>query len=271
MTRPRYAKKCGRDECGNKVIRRDLCLKHFKAAYPPELRGFVDSARAREHVAALRARGATQDMLAKQGLFPSVVRRIEKGEQRIQKMTETRALAISLDPNVWVPSLAIVDATGTVRRLQALARIGYTQNYIGERLCVTQKFVSDLLHRQRVSGKNAAAIAALFTELETTPGPSELCAFYAARKGWAPAFAWDEDTIDNPSAQPHIDPDPYVSSIELYRELREIGVPDAQAPARLGIRARSLTRQLLRHGVPVSDALASLAQQERSLAGAVAS
>jgi hypothetical protein len=66
----------------------------------------------------------------------------------------------------------VVDATGTRRRIQALARIGWSSVEIGRRVGVECARVSYLTARKTVHLSTAQRIAALYDELSMLPGPS---------------------------------------------------------------------------------------------------
>jgi hypothetical protein len=98
---------------------------------------------------------------------------------------------------------------GSARRLQALAVMGHSTAALGARLGVTRTWVHHLQHSGHgtVSAELAAAISALYDELWDVRGPSARSARVAARRGWAPALAWDDNCgdahwIDDPAAVP---------------------------------------------------------------------
>ncbi|MEW5810306.1 MAG: hypothetical protein AB1925_12715 [Actinomycetota bacterium] len=247
MTRPQSAQ-CSRDKCRRVVQNRGLCKYHYPLAYPAHLRGDTDATRAREHIAALRGRGVTVKMLHDDyGLTDSVVHRIERNPSRIRRYTEAQVLAIPL-PAVWVPSLADVDATGTQRRLRALAAIGYTQEYIGDRIGTVQRHIANLMIREKVSGATAHRVAKVFDELHMTPGPSEIARRRAALKGWLPPLAWDEGTIDDPAAQPTVVEQQRVLFIDRYLEMVDLGYTDEQIAGKLGYSIETLERMLYQRG-----------------------
>lgn len=105
-----------------------------------------------------------------------------------------------------------VDATGTRRRLQALAALGWSWNVIGSKLGQKGTNIGfTALKRTWVYPETAQKIKALFNELEMIPPPSDntpagnpvkVVKTRAARKGWLPPFAWEEDLIDDPYALP---------------------------------------------------------------------
>lgn len=92
----------------------------------------------------------------------------------------------------------LVPVIGTRRRIQALARIGWTITEQSRRIGLT----SQALHysisddRTTVSRRRHEQVIALFELLSMTPGPSQVTAHRAAAKGWAPPLAWDD--IDSP-------------------------------------------------------------------------
>jgi transcriptional regulator with XRE-family HTH domain len=96
---------------------------------------------------------------------------------------------------------------GTVRRLQALCAIGWTQGELGERLGITSSRVSNIIRLTRTGVwiHTAEAVAALYDELSMTVPTgrdSNYARTYAASKGWAPPLAWDDEAIDDPDARP---------------------------------------------------------------------
>lgn len=102
-----------------------------------------------------------------------------------------------------------VDATGTRRRLQALAYMGWTQAELGERLGWTQQNVSALIHGRsgtgytpstRVRLDTAKAVAAIYDDLCMKQGRSNRTRADAVRRGWVSALAWDD--IDDVGAKP---------------------------------------------------------------------
>jgi hypothetical protein len=111
----------------------------------------------------------------------------------------------------------LVDATGTIRRLQALVFNGFTYPEIAEELGVDRTCVGHLIHdRPTVHRRTAAAVAALYDRWSMTipvdddvpRGRGQVRVHerqrgLARRHGWAGPLAWDDDTIDDPTAAPH--------------------------------------------------------------------
>lgn len=89
-----------------------------------------------------------------------------------------------------------VPALGTMRRLQALQRIGYTRADLKRRLQMNYPGSwQPLVHEHK-----AARVAALYRELSRKPGPSAQARERARAAGWPSPAAWDD--IDDPTAKP---------------------------------------------------------------------
>jgi len=100
----------------------------------------------------------------------------------------------------------LIDATGTARRLQALAALGHRYEDVAALLQVGKSRARDLTvrHGDLVHRDTAAAVAAVYDELSMVLGPSSRSRVLAANRGWPPPLAWDDDAIDDPAAGPHL-------------------------------------------------------------------
>jgi transcriptional regulator with XRE-family HTH domain/transposase-like protein len=99
----------------------------------------------------------------------------------------------------------VVDATGTRRRLQALATQGWSQLRLATELgCANSQSVGRILRgdASRVNSRTRDAIAALYDRLAMTPGPSDRARDYARHAGWVPPLDWDDSHLDDPAATP---------------------------------------------------------------------
>lgn len=114
----------------------------------------------------------------------------------------------------------IVDATGTRRRLQALGAIGWSKTELGAKVGVTGMAVNQWRTRDRVQVATAQRVAALYAELSDIPGTNERSRQYAARAGWVPPIGWDDDTIDDPTAQPFAEQVDAVDEVAIHRAMR---------------------------------------------------
>lgn len=185
---------------------------------------------------------------------------------------------------------AFIDSTGTLRRLQALIAMGWSQSKLGERIGVTGSNFGQLLRRGRVTKQTAQRVAKLYDELWDTPPPSAThrdritvsrARNYARAHGFAPPLAWDDDTIDDPAARPAIDAEledqvldevavrrimagqlqvPSIGAgqrngtppelLEAIRRLAADGWSDRRIAERVGRKPNAVTAIRLRHAIP---------------------
>lgn len=105
--------------------------------------------------------------------------------------------------SIWLPS-----HVGVRRRLEALMALGWSLPTLAAKLGYSYAALEKLRTREgKVLRTIAQPIFDLYDELcMTVPeGPYALRSRrQAARKGWAPPLAWDDDDIDDPAARPHI-------------------------------------------------------------------
>jgi hypothetical protein len=158
---------------------------------------------------------------------------------------------------------ARVDATGTRRRLRALCAAGWSGPALAERLGMEPSgLYLTLTSRALVRAATARAVRALYDELWDEPPPqgtrSERISAakargHAARMGWPPPMAWDDDAIDDPAASPA---DGWqrparLRPAEVAAEARDLmrwqGLTPALAAGRLGVSPRALGVILRRH------------------------
>lgn len=112
---------------------------------------------------------------------------------------ERRRVALSVN--------GYADPTGTVRRLRALAAIGWGTTDLGERLGVTPQAIAQLRYgdRAHVYRETAARITALYDELSMAPRVDHVgrkVSAHARRMGWLPPLAYDDELIDDPTYEP---------------------------------------------------------------------
>lgn len=99
-----------------------------------------------------------------------------------------------------------VPVVGVQRRVQALACLGWSYAEISRRLGMDRTYLSKALLRSTVEPATAAAVAALYDELSMTTCTSATASRTAAAArshGYAPPLAWDEGTLDDPTARPY--------------------------------------------------------------------
>jgi hypothetical protein len=121
------------------------------------------------------------------------------------------------DPNVvpdTVDAVAAitVDPTGSRRRIQALQAIGWPKRELGIRLgWQTDRRLDDVITASRIFYRHAEAIAELYRQLCTEPGPSSKVRAMARAAGYPQPLDWD--AIDDPAAQPVDDTETDVATL----------------------------------------------------------
>lgn len=213
----------------------------------------VTTDRVREHIAELRAAGMTTRAIAEAGGFYSLhkLHDIIRSE-RVLRRTEARILAINYS-DAKRPS-DLVDVTGTQRRLRALATQGWSPTDLGRRAGLNPKVLRAVraAATPRILAGTRDAVVTLYDELWDQRGPSTRTSAYAARAGWPPPLAWDDDTIDDPDATPVGTASPHTTRSRSRAEVIEDFVDtwdhhqgDVQVAAlRLGVTPMSLERTL---------------------------
>ena len=215
----------------------------------------VDAEPLREHVAALMAAGMSFKAIAltagwssRNALADAIMRK------RVMPRTLARVLAVRADSDNRRD--AYTDATGSARRLQALAINGWPTRNLAKRLghkdpATIQNIASGKTPTIRLRTKDD--IRRLFDELWDQPGPSKRTADIAKARGWLPALAWDDDLIDRPEHQPEDVRRAKVNgggsgvTMEDIEEAREQGYETAQQIGwRLGVSSWSVQQILSR-------------------------
>lgn len=126
-----------------------------------------------------------------------------------------RVLAVTADPLALTDGVYI-DATTTIRRVQALVALGYSRTSIAHRLgIIPSNFITKTMCGRRVTAKTARAVRDLYDQLaDTVPARTthrERISYSRARHDaqrlhWLPPAAWDD--IDTDPAPPVADEDP---------------------------------------------------------------
>lgn len=132
----------------------------------------------------------------------------ERAEERRKRMRRTPPAPRQKKPVTPRPRQPKVNATGTRRRLQALAAAGHGNPVISQR--IDHLVHSSYLSKIRLGGLDAvradvaAAVAAVFPQMITEPPAKSSygVAADAAGRGWLPPQAWDGLDIDDPTTRP---------------------------------------------------------------------
>lgn len=187
--------------------------------------------------------------------------------RRLRPKTAAAILAIQPSRDL-ISDGVFVDPTGTQRRVQALMAIGWTQVQIGQHMGWNPVNVASLLYqRSRITARTERIVRKVYDELwnQVPPEPDTVAAGIAkkarnlaAKRGWPPPAAWDDETIDDPAAQP---PEGWQraarrSSADLAAEARELmrreGYDLDLAAERLGSTKTAIQKAM--HRVPEAAA-----------------
>ena len=178
----------------------------------------IDAAPVRVHVEHLQASGLGIFRIAElAGVAQSTVSRLLYGkgdrlpQTQMQRAKAERILAVQADTSS-LASGAFVDATGTRRRIQALVAVGFTHKAIAPHIGVHAHYVGDLAANRVVTSRHARAVTAAYDRLwnadplahGVTPAAVKRSRNLAAREGWPPPLAWDDDHIDDPACRPEL-------------------------------------------------------------------
>lgn len=155
-----------------------------------------------ERIELLRSRGIRAVAIAaRAGVSTFTIRHIQHGEcDRVQADTYTAIMAI---PVPQAPTGdALVDATGTRRRLEALACDDWPGYEIVEPLGYHRTCATLWRRSKKVTADAAAAVKLRYGQLEGQRGPVPYTGASARNKGWLPRRYWPADRIDSPRYNP---------------------------------------------------------------------
>lgn len=265
---------CSKPTCVRPASRRGMCSACYETyrsrqtAYGRWESLRVDAGPAREHVTRLLDAGLGARRIAElagtrraniQALINGRPDRGAGPSKQIARDIAARIVAIPTPTAVHEIAAAgtRVPPVGTTRRLRALVAIGWPQSTLCHRLGITPSNGTRLFHSGGgwVTARTARDVAALFDELQLTPGPSAAARRRAERLGWALPLAWDEDSIDDPHAVPDSGANERVSFEQQWAELQDMGLGVWDAIRRLGTTPEALAKRLDRAGIPIPTAL----------------
>lgn len=177
-------------------------LKQFYGTYDR----YVDAKGVRNQLLVLLGAGVSMQQIAvATGISRQGLTRILQGETvRALRTSAQKIFAVPADPLRAGGPDTKVPAVGAVRRLQALGAIGHTMVSLAARLGVDRVNLDRYISGQwrRMPRQFHAEICTLYDELWNQPTTNLRARSMAEKKGWAPPLAWDDDTIDDPSAVP---------------------------------------------------------------------
>lgn len=190
------------DPCDTAAFR---YTKQWKALRSKGIRSTTPSAPVTEHIRTLEESGMVgATVLAASGVSRGVFYALRHGKYpRCRTVIADRILAVK-PQTLPLDTLAdgqLIPNVGCRRRIRALLALGWTHAELTQRsgvltalkLSQAGDYVTADVHRK---------IAELYDALSMTLGPSERTRHRAAKWGYAPPLAWDEETIDDPGARP---------------------------------------------------------------------
>lgn len=244
---------------------------------------FIDAAPARTHLRALSAAGMGWKRVAHlAGLPTSNVypilwgRRDRRGgapRARARRTLVEAILAVPMPTLDYLAPGALTDSTGTRRRIQALVTRGWSVKRIASAATppLDRQPLDHALTHPTVIVRTALAVRAVYDDLwdqappTITTGDKIATArslHRAEAAGWVPPLAWDDDTIDDPTATPGVEATPGgVDEIAIARalsgdratltraerwliveQLAALGHSDAQIADRVAMTSRTIER-----------------------------
>lgn len=219
--------------------------------------GRLDATPVREHVQRLVASGVPVGEIAQQvGTQQRTIAAFLHGKRWCTPETRDRIMAVHGHSK---PGAKLRHDVGTMRRLQALACLGWSTDALGARIGMPGG-LNELRNGSRYPlASTKARIVALYDELWDQPRPATdahtkravtMQKRLAAENGWMPPMAWDDDTIDDPDARPDLGAETTPRDNATARRAEALwllhqGEPFDQAARRAGYRDPSRLRHAL--------------------------
>ncbi|WP_319456919.1 MULTISPECIES: hypothetical protein [unclassified Mycobacterium] len=231
----------------------------------------VPAAPVRAHVETLIAAGLTPALVAQ--LAGVETRRItvllgqftERGTKRLDSDRHKHHMYRRIAEPILavpVPESMFTRATGPVRRLRALVRIGYPFAVLAGVLGYDDTLLRELAlgEPEVIDAELADLVADLFERWHVTPGPCEETREFGRRHRFAAPLAWavdDDDeagSIDDPTAIPVGLPPTATRGVpadfaEIVADHRDLGRYDEEIAAALGVSTNTLAKRLHRAGI----------------------
>ena len=242
-------------------MRKGQSPRYFKEYRRDRLRGIDRSNRDATPIRELFEQLARDQTLlqpaiaARFGISRNLVWEIMNGRKTVRPATYDKIMSGRVDT---LPDGVLLPAIGSKRRLQGLQWLGHRECDIDPVLARhgSGATCSRLLSPGRtwLQRRTVLAVNATYDELWRRPGPSSRTAKRAAAKGWVSPLAWNDDTIDDPTALPMLDA-PAPPRLELapeefvdwVREQLRQHASVAEMLEDLGIERDSLLTRLRRH------------------------
>jgi hypothetical protein len=174
-------------------------------------RPWVPAGPVREHLVVLKQAGLGEPRIAalsgvSKRNVASILGRGNRPAAKVGPETARRILAV--DPAAAAPLL--VDAIGSVRRVQALACLGWGFGAQERQAGLARTALRQVIRQDRIRQSTAAAIQLVYDRLSMTPAPAgryaDAARALAVSRGWVPPLGWNDHEIDDPAALPACTP-----------------------------------------------------------------
>lgn len=230
---------------------------------------YIDPRPVTEHVRRLLAQGMTcRGIGSLAGVSPStVVRFRDRAYDHAQRSTAAKILAVRPRLAYQPGHRGLVPAIGARRRIKGLLALGWSHDLITAELPDGARS-RVILHRagDSMTAELHAVVRAVYDRLSMTPGPSAMARARAARHGYLPPLAWDDDTIDDPNAVPDTGRKTRGSlDLDDWLYLVKTGEEPNRAAERCGVQITAVERAAHRAGrTDIASMAASARIRERS-------
>lgn len=228
---------------------------HRSPGDPAKGAGTACSEEARLHGLKLMKAGMTPSGIsARSGVSTTQVRRLLRGDlPSMWRINCEAVLGITEDEAAGPLEFdGMVDTTGAMRRLRALAVQGFSVTFLAKEGGVTRRVIGDIRSggNPRMLMSTLRSVTSLhdkFWDVDAADTWISLNATvrtrgYAAKRKWWPTEAWAD--IDDPDCKPSLKTPRYVILAENYKELSGMGYTLHKAAERLDVRATTLDRAI---------------------------
>jgi transposase-like protein len=166
------------------------------------------------------------------GLSATTVRKILDGDQpRVQRATAARVARMSPRDVYLSQSTGHVPRIGAARRVQALLAMGWPHHALGD-AGITNSAQIIGAAGELISIARWRQVRDVYDRLSMTPGPSPETRGWAAKLGYHPPLAWDEENIDDPRATPQHDAAPTTKNADVVDLVAVTRAADSPGTAR---------------------------------------
>lgn len=205
-----YRRGCRRDECrtADRIYRKQYELRRLNGI-PSHIPGPVIAS----HIRHLLDSGHTIRGISRHAnVSERAINYILNGQPNVTRPKGLALLAVQA-----LAESPRVDPVGTIRRIQALAYIGWPIVWTAEQTGFHPSYLFNILAGRvhSIPRHVAHRFTALYREYSYRPGPSEYARSIARRNTWHGPLAWD--SIDDPKAQPE-QAEPYQAHPKYERD-----------------------------------------------------